>query len=327
MSGSYSVSIAGSLTASTLYRYRAAIDVLNPNTNEYEPIYGEEKAFLTTAVTPYTQHSNWLELPAVTGNENYVGSLFSTALDAVSGNDDDRNYSFNYSYEYFGSLWVAYPLRYSDINTSKASSSWNYFPSSYIPYQYQVNVTNNSYGTMYGNDSYSRGHMIPNADRNNTIANNQTYYVTNQTPQIQDKFNASLWSSLEGQVRNLLTSSSTVVYVTTGAVYQTVGGDESITYLNAASSSANPQRLPIPNYYWKALLKVTMNGSNVESASTIGFWFEHRDYDSKVEHYYDFATSVDFIEQMTDFDLFANLPDGIEATAEANTDWSTFQSF
>ena len=29
----------------------------------------------------------------------------------------------------------------------------------------------------------------------------------------------------------------------------------------------------------------------------------------------------------TGFNLFANLPDGIEEDAEANTDWSAFRSF
>ena len=41
--------------------------------------------------------------------------------------------------------------------------------------------------------------------------------------------------------------------------------------------------------------------------------------------------SVDYIEQKTGFDLFANLPgdnsSGIEKAAEANTSWMAFQNF
>jgi hypothetical protein len=33
------------------------------------------------------------------------------------------------------------------------------------------------------------------------------------------------------------------------------------------------------------------------------------------------------VEQWTGFDFFANLPDTIEASAERNSNWSTFQSF
>ena len=35
--------------------------------------------------------------------------------------------------------------------------------------------------------------------------------------------------------------------------------------------------LPVPNYYWKALLKVKWSGTTVTSASTIGFWLHHGD--------------------------------------------------
>jgi hypothetical protein len=33
---------------------------------------------------------------------------------------------------------------------------------------------------------------------------------------------------------------------------------------------------------------------------------------------------VDQVEQWTGFDFFANLPDGIEASAEKNASWSAF---
>ena len=57
----------------------------------------------------------------------------------------------------------------------------------------------------------------------------------------------------------------------------------------------------------------------------IGFWFEHRTYTN--ETFTSYAVSVDEIERLTGFDLFTNLPDGVEATAEANDNWTTFQSF
>ena len=192
-------------------------------------------------------------------------------------------------------------------------------------------MTGNSYPTMYNASSYTKGHQIPNADRkSNSVANSQTYYVTNQTPQIGNKFNGSIWGNLETAIRNL-TQNTDVVYVVTGAAYKTVGGNETVKTLTAASSSTNPQKVPVPNYYWKALLKVKMNSAGeVTSASAIGFWFEHKDYDSGTS-YTTGACSVDFIEQKTGFDLFTNLPgdnaSGFEKSAEANTSWTTFQNF
>ncbi|MBE6240200.1 MAG: hypothetical protein E7115_01690 [Bacteroidales bacterium] len=58
--------------------------------------------------------------------------------------------------------------------------------------------------------------------------------------------------------------------------------------------------------------------------SAIGFWFEHKTYS---DSYTNYAVSVDQIESWTGFDFFVNLPDGVETAAEANTKWSTFQSF
>ena len=326
--GTYSVTIAGDLQTSTEYEFRAAVDI--KVNGSYTTIYGDWVSFTTTAASSGIP-TGWLELPAITGSEDYVGTLYKTAVDAVSGNEADRNYSFNYSYENFGALWVAYPLRSSDISGNASTSSWKYYPTSYIPKMYQVDMTGNSYPTMYNASSYTKGHQIPDADRkSNSVANSQTYYVTNQTPQIGTKFNGSVWNSLENAIRDL-TQNTEVVYVVTGAAYKTVGGNETVKTLKAASTSTNPQEVPVPNYYWKALLKVkTNNLGEVTSASAIGFWFEHKEYASGTS-YTTGACSVDYIEQKTGFDLFANLPgtesSGIEHDAETNTNWGTFQNF
>ncbi len=326
--GTYSVILDGVLEASSEYEFRAAIDVYEDGS--YTPIYGAWVSFSTTAASSNIP-SGWLELPAITGNEDYVGTLYTTGVAAVSGNEADRNYSFNYSYDNYGALWVAYPLRSSDVSGNASTSSWSYYPSTYIPQRYQIDMTGSSYPTMYNASSYTKGHQIPNADRkSNSVANSQTYYVTNQTPQIGNKFNGSIWGSLETAVRNL-TQNTDVVYVVTGAAYKTVGGNETVKMLTASSSSTNPQKVPVPNYYWKAILKVKTNSAGaVTSASAIGFWFEHKEYDSGTS-YTTGACSVDYIEQMTGFDLFTNLPgdnnSGIEKTAESNTNWQTFQNF
>ena len=127
--------------------------------------------------------------------------------------------------------------------------------------------------------------------------------------------------NLEAAVRNL-TSSCDTVYVVTGAAFRKKGGSESISTITNPRDS---KILPIPNYYWKALLKVTWSGSTITAASAIGFWLPHQDL--KGEDYADYTVSVDQIETWTGFNLFANLPSALQTTAETNTNWSTFQSF
>ncbi|MBQ5944627.1 MAG: DNA/RNA non-specific endonuclease [Bacteroidales bacterium] len=318
-SGSYSCQIT-SLAADRTYYYRAFVAEYNEETSEYEYRYGEVKSFTTLAEgeTP-SDVAGWLELPAASGNYDFTGTFFGGKA---------RNYSYSYSYTWWASMWVAYPL-IKEYTEGSAGGSWKANPD--IDSDKQVSISK-SYGTMYNNDTYSRGHQIPHGDRKgNSTMSQQTFYFTNQTPQIQNKFNGTVWQQLENGIRGILTESDTV-YVATGPVYKTVGGNESITYLTGASG-ARPASLAVANYYWKALLKVkwgTKNGQQVvTNASAIGFWFEHKEY-NKGDSDYAYAThacKVSEIEAKTGLDLFANLPDDLEATAEANASWDSFKSF
>ena len=319
-SGSISAQIT-SLAPLTTYYYRAFVAEYNESTSTYDYHFGNVRSFTTESGVAYTP-AGWLELPEVTGTEDFVGRFYGSGGNAGT----NRNYSYYYNYTYYASMWVAYPLC-GTHKSGSASSSWSYNPN--VDQNKQVNVKSNSYGTMYNNNTYSRGHQCPNADRkSNDQMNEQTYYLTNQTPQRQDKFNGSIWGSLETATRNLVSSAADTVYVVTGPVYRKVGGAETINYLTgAAGKSANPSSLPIPNYFWKALLKVRRNGAGqVTNASAIGFWFPHRDYENG-ETYTQFVVSVDQIEEWTGLDLFTNLHTTLETHAEANTNWSTFQSF
>ena len=320
-SGSFSATVL-SLSASTTYYYQAFMTVWNGSA--YTEITSSIGSFTTSAAQNHpAPASGWLELPSSVGAADYCGTTYGSGGET----GPNRNYSFNYSYSRFASLWVAYPLCGSHKSGTAKTSTWRYYPG--FSSDYQVKIVSNSYGTMYGDDTYSRGHQCPNASRkSDEQMNMQTYYSINQTPQRQTNFNASIWGSLEGAVRGLVSSATDTVYVATGPVYQKVGGNETINYLTgAAGKNANPVNLAIPNYYWKAILKVKRNGAgDITGAKAIGFWFVHQDYDKNTP-FANYAVSVDQIETWTGFDLFTNLPDGIEATAETNTSWSDFQSY
>ena len=322
-SGQFSVDVS-SLSPSTTYYYQAFMTVSDGNGGNVE-IVSEVKSFTTATQTAMKYQSGWLELPALRGDEDYFGYFYGSG----GNTDDNRNYSYNYSYSRFASLWTAYQLKYEHKNGSASTSTWRYNPN--IDEQYQVNMTGSSYPSMYDATNYSKGHQCPNADRkSNQQMNTQTYYCTNQTPQLQNGFNQGIWSSLEDAERALVTQTGEVVYVVTGPAYQKVGGSETVTELKAASGKdAYPARVPVPNYYWKAFLKVKWSGNTVASASAIGFWFEHKTYSG--DNYTNYVVSVDQIEAWTGFDLFTNLPgtntSGIEMTAEANTSWTSFQNF
>ena len=250
-------------------------------------------------------------------------------LTAVDGNV--RNYSYNYDKDMFSSLWVAYPL-YQSVLGGERDESWAADPN--IPQAEQINVWSSSYGVNVGSTSstgydssanlYARGHQIPDADRRgNTTMQAQTYYATNMTPQIQNGFNGGIWSSLEDAVRSEVSSTDTI-YVATGPAFRKGDATEDVTWILPKNES--DKECPVPNYYWKVLLKVMRDSDkNVISASSIGFWFEHKVYSN--DSYANYAVSVDQVEEWTGFDFFVNVPDAVEAAAEANASWTTFQNF
>ena len=255
-----------------------------------------------------------------------LSDLYKVTHSATMGGKTQRNYTMLYDPEMFASYWVAYPLCSAHLTTGR-TESWAYDP--VVPEAKQAKAKN-SYGvslstTNYQNNSWARGHQIPNADRNNVAAMQaQTYYYTNLTPQIQNGFNGGIWSNLEGAVRSLCDDCDTV-YVVSGAAFRKKGCGEVINTITDVNN--NGDVLPIPNYYWKALLKVTRSAGTVTTASAIGFWLPHQDLMDESYSDSKYVVSVDQIETWTGFDLFANLPSALQTTAEANTSWSAFSSF
>lgn len=214
-------------------------------------------------------------------------------------------------------LWTAYPLDSSHMGSLSRPSGWSYNPN--IDEKYQVRVTDGS----YSNSTYSRGHMCPNGSRNgNATMQAQTFYVTNQVPQIQNRFNSGIWSNLENAVQGIAKSHNEEIYVVTGVAFEKEGETRTINYTSPKSSS---QRVPIPNYFYKLVLRVKYSGRTVSDASCIAFWFDHKAYSDSYQNY---TVSVDQVEAWTGFDFFVNLPDDLESAAESKTTtWSSFSSF
>lgn len=336
-SGTFSVTL-DNLASETTYDVVAYMNVWNGS--PYTEI--TRSGQFTTEAAQNNVPTGWLELPQVTGSEDLVLTMYKSG--GTSGSESDRNYTVNYSKTYYSALWTAYTLTNADVTGGQNSSKNWTTNNSIFNGNYQVTVTNsnNSYPSNYQDaDIYTRGHQIPNADRtSSSTANAQTYYVSNQTPQIGNKFNGSIWGSLETAARGFVVTNSSntnynagytktdVLYVITGPCYGKYGTSETPSYLTKQSgSNVTPASLPIPKYYWKVLLKVKWNGSEISSACAIGFWYEHKEYTSGSFNDATYVKSVNQIESWTGFNLFANLPDSIEESVENNSDWDTFRTF
>lgn len=245
---------------------------------------------------------DWLELPACKardGREVLVHNMDGGKYTSSSA-DGTRNWSCYWDYDEHMSLWVAYPLNNSLKGSGSRSNAWQY--DALLPVSLQPNLTRGSYG-----GGWTRGHQLPSADRLRTYAANASTFVpTNMTPQDYD-FNAGIWASLEGKVRDYAGKADTL-YVVTGALF-----DDS-TYTSGTSSGF---AVKIPTYYFKALL---YRGSQSAAKGTKGFMsaaylLPHTSNISN-GNFKEYLISVDQLEEKTGIDFFPNLVSVVgEATA------------
>ena len=311
--GTFSATLSG-LAPGTSYVFQAYAVV--SGTGQYSAEQGTFRAgslmvFKTQGATKPAVDKDWLELASGKEGSQYVVST------TLAGSE--RNYTVFYDTSMMTPLWTAYPLERGHMGSYERLSSWSYNPN--IDEKYQIKVKDRS----YSDNTYSRGHMCPNASRNgNATMQAQTFYVTNQVPQVQDNFNAGIWSSLEGAVQGVAKSNGNEeIYVVTGVAFNKEGESRTISY--TSPSNAPSQQVPIPNYFYKIVLRVKTSDGTVTDAVCVAFWFENKAYS---DSYTNYTVSVDQVESWTGFDFFVNLPSDIETRVEVkNTSWSAFTSF
>ena len=252
---------------------------------------------------------DWLELASIKedGTRYVVNTTYA---------GEKRNYTVFYDTEMMAPLWTAYPLNSSHMSSGRINT-WTFNPS--ISEDRQIQVCDGSYSI----ENYARGHMCPNGSRNNNeTMQQQTFYVTNQVPQIHNGFNNGIWKNLESAVQVLAKNEE--IFVTTGVSFHKGNETPQIQYISPAKHSE--QQVPIPPYFYKLVLRVKYVAASVTDASCTAFWFEHKAYESG-DNFDNYRKSVDQVEEWTGFDFFVNLPDEIENAAEAkNISWSQFVS-
>jgi len=233
----------------------------------------------------------WLELPKVEGN------LYTHTMD-LDGKSM-RNWSFVWDEENLVAPWIAYPLNKDIIgNNIKRTNNWSLDP--LIPKDKQPILFK---GYREGNDGWrSRGHQIASADRLHDFAQNSTtFYFTNMTPQEKD-FNGQIWNDLEMKVRRTAGRCDTL-YVITGCV--TKG---STTYCK----DNNGKHVTIPTAYYKALLAYKKDPKfGHKGYLGCAYYIEHKQQPTTIKK--DRAISIDELEKILGMDLFANLPNVLDA--------------
>ncbi|ODT73795.1 hypothetical protein ABS71_06540 [bacterium SCN 62-11] len=174
----------------------------------------------------------------------------------------------------------------------------------------------------YEGTGYDQGHLSPAED--NVASQEQmdeSFFMSNMSPQIGIKFNRHYWANLEGTVRDWAKAPEVEhLYVVTGPVYkhlneQSVPGKTFLTY-----QVIGPDYVAVPTHFFKVMLAEMKNGE----VRTLALLLPHQGIANTVP-LSDFLTSIDEVESLSGLDFFNRLPDSFETKQEKvkpSTVWS-----
>ena len=256
--------------------------------------------------------SGWAELPAQEeSRELYIAHHMC--------DKDTRNYTVCYSSRHRSPMWIAAPMHTSYTGDVKRIDNYDYDPT--LPVNVQTRL-NRSYG------EYTRGHMLGSAERNaSREMNNQTFYVTNIAPQIQQGFNSAsgAWNHLERFVDKQVCADT--LYVVTGAIYDRFTDSDGTVIEPRTTTNKNDQKqVGVPTAFYKALLRTKAGDSgrsvgecNGEELKCAAFIVGHRPVPGRKPSAKEMI-SIDELERLTGVDFFTNVPNAPEHQTVAS-DW------
>ncbi len=209
-------------------------------------------------------------------------------------------FALSYNNDKSSPNWVSWHLDSTWLGTTPRQDSFR--PDTSLPAGwYQVKATD------YSGSGYDRGHMCPSGDRTKTVADNDaTFLMTNMIPQAPTN-NQQTWANQENYLRTLATSGSELYIISGG--YGVSG------YIAGGN-------VAVPTYTWKVVMVLSSGTNDVSRVTTstrlIAIFVPNNN--SVVSDWKQYRVSVDYVESLTGYDFFSNVPDSVENTIEAVVD-------
>jgi endonuclease G, mitochondrial len=180
-------------------------------------------------------------------------------------------------------------------DTDRAKSSFHVDTTVPTPFRVHPN--------MFAKSGYDKGHLVPARDMaGSQTAMNESFLMTNISPQVGVGFNRSYWSRLEGFVRHLAYQYDGL-YVVTGPLFlpkkSKKSGDMRVSYPVLGTP---PDAIAVPTHFFKVLLAKRRDGSFL----TAGFILPNQAIPEK-KQLGDFLTPLDVIEKYSGLLFFDKL--------------------
>ena len=254
---------------------------------------------LNKNTTGITELDNRIEVPHVIGGADNSILIHKVATYGV-------NYIVEWNNSKRAQRWTAYQMYNANSGNSWNRNNWKSTEWGGDPFQPDPDLpasVRTELSDYYGS-GYTRGHIIPSADRlNSKEANEQTFYLSNMHPQ-KYAFNGApgVWGEMENFMRNNWNQKNfrDVLYVVKGG---TIRDNQVKEYVKG---------LLVPQYFFMATVcKVS------DTYRGIAFWADHDKPSATVKSC---IITIDELEDLTGIDFFCNLPDDIENKVESTVD-------
>lgn len=234
-----------------------------------------------------------IEIPALSANPDDMFIEHKVEIDGK----EIVNYSLEYSCSNKHARWVAFS--FYDITAVKKVNRPDVDPWANDP-----ELLSKYWASRDDFRGFDRGHLCASNDRVYSLeANAQTFFYSNVSPQY-GTFNRGIWQKLESLVQDWGRNPNL-----RDTLYVVKGGTISSDKINGYTDKG-PNRIPIPKYYYMALLRVKKG-----VYTSIAFLLEHKTNYGTYKMS-DFAISIDSLENFTGIDFFYSLPDRVEGAVE-----------
>lgn len=165
----------------------------------------------------------------------------------------------------------------------------------------------------YRGSGYDRGHLAAAGNfKSDQTENDESFYLSNIAPQVP-AFNQAIWAALEEWTREYVRAANESVYVISGGfLYDPAEEDPATADGFVEYRVIGPGQAAAPTHFYKIILRCGDAG-----CAALAFALENRAH-ARPFRLAQHLVAIDWIEERTGLDFFADCADDAEAALEAS---------
>ena len=191
-------------------------------------------------------------------------------------------FTINYNEDHEQPNWVAYELTSEQLKKKKVKRSRYFYADSLVS-------TKSAEWFDYKNSDFTRGHLVPAADRAwDKKVMQSTFLMSNVSPQLEG-FNSGIWKETEEAIRDWALSLGHI-FVVSGPIFKDC----------ELKKIGQENEISVPCGFFKAILYLNDEGQG----ESIGFIFPHKNIQGLLS---DYKVTIDSLENYLQWDFFSGM--------------------